>query len=70
MAVVVVMQMALDLMVDLVVEEVETLDQKDLEHQVKEMMVELLPMVVAVAVVLVLMEVIAVVLLVVMVVLD
>ena len=33
------MQMALDLMVDLVVEEVETLDQKDLEHQVKEMMV-------------------------------
>ena len=64
------MQMALDLMVDLVVAEVETLDQKDLEHQVKEMMVELLPMVVAVAVVLVLLEVSAVVLLVVMVVLE
>ena len=64
------MQMALDLVVELVVAEVETLDQKDLEHQVKEMMVELLPMVVAVAVVLVLLEVSAVVLLVVMVVLE
>ena len=70
MAVAVVMQMALDLMVDLVVEEVETLDQKDLELLNKEMMVELLPMAVAVAVVLVLLEVIAVVLLVVVVVLD